>query len=97
MWRRACLCHTPHAIEGLIIPEAFKSVGRHRGVAHGMLNVLVPKIILNGPRIMPLRRKVIAARMPQLVRMGDKGVTVQLVQIVTVSSSFKINILESFL
>jgi hypothetical protein len=32
----------------------------------------MPQIILNGPRIMALRREVIAARMPELVRMGDK-------------------------
>ena len=56
-----------------IIPEASESVGRHGGVAHGMLNVLMPQIILNDPGIMPLRRQVIAARMPELVRMGTKG------------------------
>ena len=37
-----------------------------------MLNILVPEIILHGAGIMPVRRKVIAARMPQLVGMGDK-------------------------
>jgi hypothetical protein len=38
-----------------------------------MLNVLVPQIILNSSRITPPRREVIPTRMPQLVRMGDKG------------------------
>jgi hypothetical protein len=37
-----------------------------------MLNVLMPQIILNGSGIMPLRREVIAARMPELVGMGHK-------------------------
>jgi hypothetical protein len=38
-----------------------------------MLNVLMPQIILNGPGIMPPRRQIIAARMPELVGMGHKG------------------------
>ena len=50
----------------------FESVRRQGCVAHSMLNVLMPEVILNGPRIMPLRREVIAARMPELMRMGDK-------------------------
>jgi hypothetical protein len=37
-----------------------------------MLNVLMPQIILNGSGIMPLRREVIAARMPELVGIGHK-------------------------
>ena len=32
-----------------------------------MLYVLMPQIILHGPGIMPLRRQVITARMPELV------------------------------
>src|SRR6266849_3754004 len=71
--RSVFLCHAPHAGHDLIIPEACKSVGRHRGLAHRMLNVRVSQIILNGPSIMPLRREVIPARMPQLVGMGHKG------------------------
>jgi hypothetical protein len=46
---------------------------RHLRVAYGMLNVLVPQIILNGARIIPVRGQVIPARMPQLVGMGDMG------------------------
>src|SRR5712671_692190 len=58
---------------GSIIPKVFEAVGCHRGVAHGMLNVLVPEIILNGAGIMPPRRQVVAAGMAELVRMGHKG------------------------
>jgi len=46
---------------------------RHRRVAHGMLDVSMPQIILDGAGIMPVRRQVIAARMPQLMGMGHKG------------------------
>jgi hypothetical protein len=48
-------------------------VGCHGGVAHGMLNILMPQLILHGLGIMPPRREVIAARMPELVGMGRKG------------------------
>jgi hypothetical protein len=64
------LAYPADVVSVLIILEAFESVRRHGGIAHGMLNVLMPQIILNGPGIMPLRREVIAARMPELVRMG---------------------------
>jgi hypothetical protein len=33
---------------GLIIPGVLKSLRCHRRIGHGMLNVLVPRIILNG-------------------------------------------------
>jgi hypothetical protein len=75
--RRGIICHghtsaSREVVHGLILPEAFESVGRHGGVAYGMLNVLMPQIILNGPGIMPPRCQVIAARMPELVGMGYK-------------------------
>ncbi len=73
MWRSSFLCYTPHAVAVLIIPEGFKSMRRHRRVAHGMLDVSMPQIILDGAGIMPVRRQVIAARMPQLMGMGHKG------------------------
>jgi len=38
-----------------------------------MLNILMPQVILHGPGIMPLRREVIAARMPELMRMATAG------------------------
>jgi hypothetical protein len=75
--RRGSICHdhpsaSREAVHGLILLEAFESVGRHGGVAHGMLNILMPQIILNRPGIMPPRCQVIAARMPELVGMGYK-------------------------
>ena len=68
--RHCSWAHTPDAGLGIILPEAFESVGRHGRVAHGMMNILMSRIILNGPGIMPLRREVIVALMPELVRMG---------------------------
>src|SRR5437899_1477139 len=47
-----------------IIPEVLKSMRGHRGVAHRVLNVPMPQIILNGSGIMPTRRQVIAAYVP---------------------------------
>ena len=46
---------TPEPAEHSIRPEGFKSVRRHRRVAHGVLNVLVPQIVLNRSGIMPVR------------------------------------------
>ena len=64
--------HTPDTGHLLILPEVFEPVGRQGGVAHGMLNILMSQIILDGSGIMPLRREVIAARMPELMGMGHK-------------------------
>jgi hypothetical protein len=45
---------TPEPAAHLIRPEGFKSVRRHRRVAHGVLNVLVSQIVLNRSGIMPV-------------------------------------------
>src|SRR5262245_16092851 len=66
---RTWLIHTKR----LILPEIFEPVGRHGGVAHRMLNILMSQLILDRSGIMPLRREVIAARMTELVGMGHKG------------------------
>jgi hypothetical protein len=39
-------------LHGLIIPEVLKSVRRHRGIAYGMLNVLVPQIVEESPDVL---------------------------------------------
>ena len=78
MWRSSFLCDTPHAVDGLIIPEGFKPVRRHRRVAYGMLDVSMPQIILDGAGIVPVRCQVIATCMTQLMGMGHKGQTSEL-------------------
>jgi hypothetical protein len=53
----------------LISPEVAEPVGRKLGVADGVLDVLVAEIMLQGSGIVPVVGKLIAARMPQHVRM----------------------------
>jgi hypothetical protein len=53
----------------LIAPEVAEPVGRKLGVSHGVLDVLVAEIMLQGTGIVPIVGKLIAARMPQHVRM----------------------------
>jgi hypothetical protein len=53
-------------------PKIFKSRRRQFGVAHGVLNVLVAQVRLEGPRIMPLIGQRIAAGVTQHVRMNLK-------------------------
>src|SRR6516225_8549429 len=36
-------------------PKILESVGRHFGVSDGMLNVLVPEVLLQGPRVVATR------------------------------------------
>src|SRR5207248_6366950 len=68
-----CFTHSPcPLLYTLSLHDALPILRRHRRIAHRMLNVLVPEIILNGSGIMSARCEVIAARMPQLVGMADK-------------------------
>ena len=53
----------------LLSPEVLEPVGRQLGVANGMLDVLVPQIGLQRPRVMPFVGQRIAAGMAQHVRM----------------------------
>ena len=53
----------------LIAPEVAEPVGRKLSVADGVLDVLVAEIMLQGTGIVPIVGKLIAARMPQHVRM----------------------------
>ena len=70
--RRAVPVPTRGAGDGqstLISPEVAEPVGRKLGVADGVLDVLVAEIVLQGSGIVPVVGKLIAARMPQHVRM----------------------------
>ena len=53
----------------LISPEVAEPVGRKLGVADGVLDVPVAEIVLQGSGVVPIVGKLIAARMPQHVRM----------------------------
>src|SRR5262245_45569464 len=53
----------------LISPEVAEPVGRKLGVPDGVLDVLVAEIVLQGSGVMPIVGELIAARMPQHVRM----------------------------
>ena len=47
-------------------------VGLQHGIADGMLDIFVAKIVLDGPRVVSLVRQLIATRMAQHVRMDGK-------------------------
>lgn len=50
-------------------PEALEAVRRELGVAHGVLDVLVPEVVLHGARVVPVVRELVAAGMAEHVRM----------------------------
>src|SRR3954454_643233 len=50
-----------------IFPEGFEALGGELGVAHRVLNVLVPEIMLQGSRVLAVVGQLIAARVPQHV------------------------------
>ena len=58
------------AYAGLIAPEILEARRRELRIAHGMLNVLVPEIGLQRARIDAVVRQLVAARMPQHVRVN---------------------------
>src|SRR5215212_3025347 len=51
-----------------IFPEGFEALGGELGVAHRVLDGLVPEIMLHSPRVLAVVGQLIAARMPQHVR-----------------------------
>ena len=56
----------------LVSPKIFKPAGRLFGIAAGVLDVLVPKIKLDGTRVVASICQVIAGGMAQHVRMNWK-------------------------
>jgi hypothetical protein len=54
-------------------PEISKPVGCHLGVPDRVLDVLVPEVVLQGPRIVTIVGELEAAGMAQHVRMDGKG------------------------
>src|SRR5262249_52746102 len=51
-------------------PKVFEAVGRHFGVSDGVLNVLVPEVMLQGPRVVAIVRELEPTGMAKHVR-GD--------------------------
>src|SRR5947209_4339779 len=55
-----------------IFPKTLEPLRRQLGVAHGVLNILVPEIVLHRARVLPIVRQLVAARMSQHVWMDRK-------------------------
>src|SRR5215207_8708947 len=56
-----------------VLPEGFEAIGCELGVAHRVLDVLVPEIMLQSPRVLAVVDQLVAARMPQHVRVYREG------------------------
>ena len=57
---------------GLIAPEIFEPICRQFGVAGGMLNVAVPQIMLDRPRVLAVVGQLVAGGVAQHVRMDGE-------------------------
>jgi hypothetical protein len=55
-----------------VSPKVFESVGRHVGVHDGVLNVLVPEVVLQGSRVVAIVGKLEPAGMAKHVRVDRK-------------------------
>jgi hypothetical protein len=53
----------------VIPPKVFESVGYHVGVPNGVLDVLVPEVVLEGARVVAVIRELEPAGMAKHVRM----------------------------
>jgi hypothetical protein len=53
-------------------PKVFEAVGRHFGVWDGMLNVLVPEVMLQGPRVVAIVRELEPTGMAKHVRVDGE-------------------------
>src|SRR6476619_6147749 len=52
-----------------VLPEALETIRRQLRVAHGVHDVLVAEVMLEGPRIPPVIGEFVSAGMPEHVRM----------------------------
>src|SRR5689334_1477843 len=64
--------HVVNPTLGSVFPEVLESVRRQLGIAHSVHDVLVAKVVLQGPRVPPVVGELEAARMPQHVWMNRK-------------------------
>jgi|SRR5579862_2141140 len=53
----------------LVLPKAFETLRREFSISNGVLNIFVPKIMLEGSRIVSVVRELVSACVPQHVRM----------------------------
>jgi len=60
------------ALTTLIPPKVLEPVGRHVGVPDGVLNVLVPEVVLQGPGVMAIVRELEPAGVAKHVRVDRK-------------------------
>ena len=56
----------------LIPPEVLEAIRRKLRVSHSVLDVLVPQVMLNRPRVVPIVSELITGRVSQHVRMNRK-------------------------
>ena len=63
---------------GLIAPEILEPICRQFSVAGGMLNVAVPQIMLDRPRVLPVVGQLVAGGVAQHVRMDRNGMAAAL-------------------
>jgi len=57
----------------LIPPEASEPIRRQLGIPNRMLNVSVPQVVLNRPRVVAVVRQLVAARVVPHVRMHEEA------------------------
>lgn len=56
-----------------IFPKSLESLWTQLGVAHRVRDVLVPEVLLDRSRVVPLVRKLVAGRVTEHVRMDGEG------------------------
>jgi hypothetical protein len=66
-------CGTGRGHSILLLPEAFEPMARELGVARRVLDVAVPKPLLQRPGVMAVVGELVAARVPQHVRVDGEG------------------------
>jgi hypothetical protein len=71
MGRRRDRCRFAQAAQTLI-PEVLEPIGCHVGVPNGVLDVLVPEVVLQGARVVAIVGKLEPAGMAKHVRVDRK-------------------------
>ena len=59
-----------HRLLGSIVPEIFETVSTQLRVAHGVLNVPMTEVVLNGACVLPVVGQFESDRVPQHLRMN---------------------------
>ena len=61
------------SLRNSVLPKVIETVRGQLRVAHGVLNVLMSEIVLNGAGIMPVINKLVTTTMAQHVRMNRES------------------------